>query len=90
MRSALPRASVERLMPVEPDVPSTMVPPEAKVPSRSASSMICLPTRSLEEPLGLQYSSLACYNTRKGKYHSQGLVPPCDGRTYQHSTASNG
>ncbi len=46
-------------MPVLPLVGSTMVPPGASLPSRSAASMIRVAMRSLDEPPGLRYSILA-------------------------------
>ena len=48
-----------RPTPVLPDVGSTMVPPGRSFPSRSAASIIRMPMRSLTEPPGFRYSSLA-------------------------------
>src|SRR5690348_7746749 len=45
--------------PVLPEVGSTIVPPGLSLPSRSACSIIARPIRSLTEPPGLRYSSLA-------------------------------
>jgi hypothetical protein len=46
-------------MPVLPDVPSMIVPPGARLPSRSASSIIRTAIRSLMELPGLNVSILA-------------------------------
>src|SRR5690349_7185354 len=48
-----------RPTPVLPEVGSTIVPPGLSFPSRSACSIIARPIRSLTEPPGLRYSSLA-------------------------------
>ena len=45
--------------PVLPEVGSTIVPPGRSLPSRSAASIIGSPMRSLTEPPGFMYSSLA-------------------------------
>ena len=42
-----------------PDVGSTIVPPGFSFPSRSAASIIANPIRSLTDPPGFRYSSLA-------------------------------
>src|SRR5688572_12926490 len=60
VRTGVPLATSERLMPVLPDVPSTMVPPSRSRPRRSASSTIPLATRSLELPPGFKNSAFAC------------------------------
>src|SRR4051794_9167206 len=46
-------------VPVLPEVGSTIVPPGRNRPSRSAASIIATATRSLIEPPGLRYSTLA-------------------------------
>src|SRR5439155_13762130 len=48
-----------RPAPVLPEVGSTIVPPGFSSPSRSAASIIASPIRSLTEPPGFRYSSLA-------------------------------
>src|SRR5215467_1955100 len=48
-----------RPTPVLPEVGSTIVPPCFSFPSRSACSIIARPIRSLTDPPGLRYSSLA-------------------------------
>jgi hypothetical protein len=48
-----------RPTPVFPEVGSTIVPPGLSRPSRSAASIIESPMRSLTEPPGFRYSSLA-------------------------------
>src|SRR3954462_12765074 len=48
-----------RPTPVLPEVGSTIVPPGRSSPSRSAASIMGRPMRSLIEPPGLRYSSLA-------------------------------
>src|SRR5215475_14382131 len=53
-----------RPTPVLPEVGSTIVPPGLSFPSRSAWSIIARPIRSLTEPPGLRYSSLAMIRAR--------------------------
>ena len=55
----VPRDNNARLIPVLPDVPSTMVPPGFKRPAFSASRIICRATRSLLLPPGFCHSALA-------------------------------
>ena len=52
-------AAIASPTPVLPDVGSTIVPPGFSFPSRSAASISLIPIRSLTEPPGLMYSSLA-------------------------------
>src|SRR5687768_17171321 len=53
------RAAIARPVPVLPEVGSTIVPPGLSRPSASAASTIRIATRSLIEPPGLKYSTLA-------------------------------
>src|SRR6185436_8314259 len=53
------RAAIARPVPVLPDVGSMIVPPGRSRPSASAASTIRIATRSLIEPPGLKYSTLA-------------------------------
>src|SRR5919205_712425 len=53
------RAAIARPVPVLPDVGSMIVPPGFRRPSRSAASTSRMATRSLIEPPGLKYSTLA-------------------------------
>ena len=53
------RAAIARPVPVLPEVGSTIVPPGFRRPSASAASTILIATRSLIEPPGLKYSTLA-------------------------------
>src|SRR3954463_11760625 len=53
------RAAIARPVPVLPEVGSTIVPPGRRRPSASAASTIRIATRSLIEPPGLKYSTLA-------------------------------
>src|SRR3954468_16098530 len=53
------RAAIASPVPVLPDVGSTIVPPGLSRPSCSAASTIRIATRSLIEPPGLKYSTLA-------------------------------
>src|ERR671912_913129 len=53
------RAAIARPVPVLPEVGSMIVPPGRRRPSRSAASTSRIATRSLIEPPGLKYSSLA-------------------------------
>ena len=63
-RYPLTAAASARPTPVLPAVPSMIVPPGCSQPSRSASSTMATPTRSLMLPPGLSDSSLT--NTRAG------------------------
>src|SRR5438093_800285 len=56
-----------RPTPVLPDVGSTIVPPGRSFPSRSASSIIARPMRSLTEPPGLRNSSFARISGRTSR-----------------------
>src|SRR6266513_2420553 len=58
-RYPLTAAPIASPPPVLPDVGSTIVPPGFSFPSRSAASIIASPIRSLFEPPGFMYSSLA-------------------------------
>src|SRR5919112_5532970 len=53
------RAAIARPVPVLPEVGSMIVPPGRRRPSASAASTIRIATRSLIEPPGLKYSTLA-------------------------------
>src|SRR5215217_6744217 len=53
------RAAIARPVPVLPEVGSMIVPPGLSRPSASAASTIFIATRSLIEPPGLKYSTLA-------------------------------
>src|SRR4051812_10877848 len=53
------RAAMASPVPVLPDVGSTIVPPGLSRPSCSAASTMRIATRSLIEPPGLKYSTLA-------------------------------
>src|SRR5215211_3638882 len=53
------RAAIARPVPVLPEVGSMIVPPGFSRPSASAASTIRIATRSLIEPPGLKYSTLA-------------------------------
>src|SRR5215208_5813227 len=53
------RAAIARPVPVLPEVGSMIVPPGFSRPSASAASTILIATRSLIEPPGLKYSTLA-------------------------------
>src|SRR3712207_5201644 len=53
------RAAIANPVPVLPDVGSMIVPPGLRRPSRSAASTRRIATRSLIEPPGLKYSTLA-------------------------------
>ena len=52
-------ATLARPMPVLPEVGSMMTPPGFRSPFSSASKIMDRPTRSLAEPAGFKYSSLA-------------------------------
>src|SRR5215207_6534681 len=58
-RYPLIAAAIASPTPVLPEVGSTIVPPGFSFPSRSAASIIASPIRSLTEPPGFRYSSLA-------------------------------
>ena len=59
MRYPRAAATEARPMPVLPEVGSMMTEPFFRRPFCSASSIIALAMRSLTEPAGLRYSSLA-------------------------------
>src|SRR5215475_10106000 len=77
-----------RPTPVLPDVGSTIVPPGLSLPSRSACSIIASPIRSLTEPPGFRYSSLARIRAWPGgeRLSSRTIgVPPTRSRTVGYS-----
>ena len=57
--AAVAAATAARPMPVLPEVGSMMTEPGFSLPVASASSIMALAIRSLTEPAGLKYSSLA-------------------------------
>src|SRR5215475_4087184 len=82
-----------RPTPVLPDVGSTIVPPGRSFPSRSACSIIASPIRSLTEPPGFRYSSLARIRARPGgeSLSSRTMgVPPTRSRTVGYSRGIEG
>src|SRR5919201_1770921 len=77
-----------RPTPVFPEVGSTIVPPGLSRPSRSACSIIARPIRSLTEPPGFRYSSLARILAWPGgeSLSSRTIgVPPTRSRTVGYS-----
>src|SRR6185437_3721033 len=87
-RYPLPAAAMARPTPVLPEVGSTIVPPGLSFPSRSACSIIARPIRSLTDPPGLRYSSLAriraCPGGERRSSRTMG-VPPTSSRTVGYS-----
>src|SRR5215475_3829044 len=82
-----------RPTPVLPEVGSTIVPPGRSFPSRSACSIIARPIRSLTDPPGLRYSSLAriraCPGGESRSSRTIG-VPPTRSRTVGYSRGIEG
>src|SRR5579862_7770028 len=77
-----------RPTPVLPEVGSTMVPPGRSLPSRSAASIMGRPIRSLTEPPGFRYSSLATMRAgspRVIRCSWTSGVPPTRSRTVGYS-----
>src|SRR5688572_29411610 len=76
-----------RPTPVLPLVPSTMVPPRFRRPSRSAASIIARPIRSLTEPPGLKNSAFTQIGVRAESSTRRNLiigVQPMVSRTFSY------